>query len=54
MPLEIRELIIKARIDTEPRSPLPWPAESFRELKEQVLQEVLERLQQLLAEKQER
>jgi hypothetical protein len=54
MPLEIRELIIKARIDSEPPPAQPLPPEALRELKEQVLQEALARMEELLAQRAER
>ncbi len=54
MPLEIREVIIKARIETITHEAASLSAEAIRELKEQVVQEAMERLHQLLAEKSER
>lgn len=54
MPLEIRELIIKARIESEPRPAESLPAEAWRELKEQVLREAVDKLEELLAERRQR
>jgi hypothetical protein len=55
MPLEIREVIIKARIDTgETRAESSLTPETLRALKEKVLQEAIERLEERVVERAQR
>ena len=55
MPLEIRELIIKARIDTGATQAEPsLTPEALHALKEKVLQEAIERIEERVAERAQR